>query len=298
MDDALVRARRGRRRRRARALAQDPRRQQLPVPRPHRDPEEGLDRRQFCKELYSRPFYKDIVWQLPSGTRVEVIDDEVAEWLAKTNGKSLNYAPESGSLETRKRVKKHDEERVAVPRRQGRRRRHRLNGHPPSSSPASRRTPKKDLKQTVKLARKLARLGITDMAFGFFFPIPNTELYYQLKKEGRIELNDDFLLTPIFANEAKVSRGEQLQLQPDRQAADALALLDVCSTSTRSPTACGRGDWCRRCGTRCSASETRKMETFLVDIRRKIKVNIKGWLTGRKRAETARTKKGEEKIAA
>ena len=60
----------------------------------------------FCKELHSRPFHRDIIWQLPSGTRVEVIDDEVCEWLAKTNGKALNYAPESGSLETRKRVKK------------------------------------------------------------------------------------------------------------------------------------------------------------------------------------------------
>ena len=28
----------------------------------------------FCQELGSRPFHKDIVWQLPSGTRVEVID--------------------------------------------------------------------------------------------------------------------------------------------------------------------------------------------------------------------------------
>ena len=51
----------------------------------------------FCQELHSRPFHKDIIWQLPSGTRVEVIDDEEAAWLAKTNGKALNYAPESGS---------------------------------------------------------------------------------------------------------------------------------------------------------------------------------------------------------
>ena len=35
--------------------------------------------------------------------------------------------------------------------------------------------------------------------------MPVEELYHQLKDEGRIELNDDFLLTPIFANEAKVS---------------------------------------------------------------------------------------------
>ncbi|MCA8941475.1 MAG: B12-binding domain-containing radical SAM protein, partial [Planctomycetes bacterium] len=61
---------------------------------------------EFCSELASRPFVRRIRWQLPSGTRVEVIDDEVAMWLKRTNGVSLNYAPESGSPETRKRIKK------------------------------------------------------------------------------------------------------------------------------------------------------------------------------------------------
>ena len=60
----------------------------------------------FCKEFYARGLHEKVTWQLPSGTRVEVIDDEVAAWLKKTNGVSLNYAPESGSQETRKRVKK------------------------------------------------------------------------------------------------------------------------------------------------------------------------------------------------
>ena len=36
---------------------------------------------------------------------------------------------------------------------------------------------------------------------GFFFPIPNTRLYTELMEAGRVSLADDFLMTPIFANE-------------------------------------------------------------------------------------------------
>jgi len=151
----------------------------------------------FCQELDRRPFTKDIRWQLPSGTRVEVIDEEVAYWLRRTNGISLNYAPESGSEETRKRVKKRMKEESLV-RAVKAAAKHRLNVSAFFIAGFPEDTPD-DLRQTVRLARKLAWLGITDMAFGFFFPIPNTELYWQLEKEGRITLGDDFLLTPIFA---------------------------------------------------------------------------------------------------
>jgi radical SAM superfamily enzyme YgiQ (UPF0313 family) len=243
----------------------------------------------FCKEMYSRPFHRDIIWQLPSGTRVEVIDDEVAAWLAKTNGKSLNYAPESGSAETRKRVKKMMKEESLI-RAVKAAAKHRLNvaaffiaGFPEDTTA--------DLKQTVRLARRLAWYGITDMAFGFFFPIPNTELYEQLKKEGRIELNDDFLLTPIFANEAKVSEVNNYSYhltakQLTRWRYWTLLNFYAVSYGTR-PWRLVTTIWNSLIG-----KETRKMETFLIDIRRKVRVTVKGWVTGRKRKE------GTEKAAA
>ncbi len=227
----------------------------------------------FCKELASRPFVNEIRWQLPSGTRVEVIDDEVAEWLKKTNGVSLNYAPESGSQATRKRVKKmmKDESlfravKAAV--------RHRLNvsaffiaGFPEDEV--------SDLKQTVKLARKLAFLGITDMAFGFFFPIPNTKLYHQLVGTGRIELNDDFLLTPIFANEAKVAEENNYSdnltaKQLTRWRYWTLLNFYAVSFATR-PWRLVTTLWNSLIG-----KETRKLETYLIDVRRKIRVTLRG----------------------
>jgi anaerobic magnesium-protoporphyrin IX monomethyl ester cyclase len=227
----------------------------------------------FCKELESRPFSKKIRWQLPSGTRVEVIDEEVAMWLRRTNGVSLNYAPESGSQETRKRVKKmmKDESlfravKAAV--------KYNLNvsaffiaGFPEDTED--------DLKQTVKLARRLAYYGITDMAFGFFFPIPNTQLYRELIAKGRIKLNDDFLLTPIFANEAKVS--EVNNYSENLTAAQLTrwrywTLLNFYAVSfTMRPWRLVSTIWNSLIG-----KETRKLETYLIDVRRKIRVTLRG----------------------
>lgn len=239
----------------------------------------------FCKEMVDRGLHEKVVWQLPSGTRVEVIDDEVAGWLYRANGKSLNYAPESGSLETRKRIKKKmkDEALFRAVRAAAK---HKLvvaaffiAGFPEDTVD--------DLKQNVKLVRKLAWHGITDMAFGFFFPIPSTELYEQLVKDGRIELNDDFLLTPIFANEAKLSEENNFSYTLTAQQLTRWRYWTLVNFYAVSY---GVRPW-RLVSTLWNSllgRETRKMETFLIDIRRKIRVNVKGFLTGRSRSEASR----------
>ena len=58
----------------------------------------------FCQELERRNL--NITYQLPSGTRSEAIDGEVAKWLKKTGCTQMNYAPESGSTETLLKIKK------------------------------------------------------------------------------------------------------------------------------------------------------------------------------------------------
>lgn len=245
----------------------------------------------FCSELASRPFVDKIRWQLPSGTRVEVIDDEVAMWLKRTNGVSLNYAPESGSQETRKRIKKmlKDESLLRAVKAAVK---HRLNvatffvaGFPEDT--------KDDLRKTVQLARKLAFLGITDMAFGFFFPIPNTQLYRELLAEGRIELTDDFLLTPIFANEAKLSEANNYSkhftaAELTRWRTWALLNFYAVSFATR-PWRLVSTLWNSMTG-----KETRKLETYLIDVRRKIRVTLKG----RKATKKPGAGKSSEKVPA
>ena len=84
--------------RRDRALLGHLRGRELPVPGPHRHhPAEWII--DFCNELLDRGL--DITWQMPSGTRCEAIDDEVAQLLKRTGMISMAYAPESGSEDDR-----------------------------------------------------------------------------------------------------------------------------------------------------------------------------------------------------
>jgi radical SAM superfamily enzyme YgiQ (UPF0313 family) len=147
----------------------------------------------FCQELIRRRL--GVVWQFPSGTRCEAIDDEVAPLLRDSGGRHLAFAPESGSERTRALVKK----KMTTPAllaavrasvRAG------LNvtaffviGFPHDT--------REDVRETVRLVRRLAREGIDDITMSFFFPIPNTELYHGLVQKGRVQLTDGFFMAPI-----------------------------------------------------------------------------------------------------
>jgi len=151
---------------------------------------------EFCDEIVRRNL--KITWQLPAGTRSEIIDDEVAAMLVKSGCRSLNFAPESGSERTRKHMKKMltDEKlfrAVKAAVRNG------LNvgcffvlAYPTDE--------KEDMKATVRLARKLGRMGVDDVSAGFFFPLPATEIVRELEKEGKIRIDDDFLKLPIYVH--------------------------------------------------------------------------------------------------
>jgi radical SAM superfamily enzyme YgiQ (UPF0313 family) len=58
----------------------------------------------FCRLILARGL--SFTWQLPSGTRSEAIDAEVAELLHRSGCRNVSYAPESGSPETLARIKK------------------------------------------------------------------------------------------------------------------------------------------------------------------------------------------------
>ncbi|MCC6672499.1 MAG: B12-binding domain-containing radical SAM protein [Planctomycetes bacterium] len=238
----------------------------------------------FCNELLARRL--DIQWQFPSGTRCEVVDDEVASLLYRTGGRSLAFAPESGSERTRKLIRKQmktdsllDAVRSSV--------RHRLNvtafiviGFPHDEA--------SDLKETARLARQLARLGIDDIAVGFFFPIPNTHLYRELMARGRLSLNDDSLLTPIFANEEKLlAENNYCDHLSHRQLTrwKYRILWNFYATSfALRPWRVAQILWNALRG-----RETRKLETFLVDLRRKAGIAIRERFGRRKPAKQPAT---------
>jgi radical SAM superfamily enzyme YgiQ (UPF0313 family) len=151
---------------------------------------------EFTREILERGLR--ITWQLPAGTRSEIIDDEVARLLVASGCRSLNLAPESGSERTRKHMKKMltDEKLFRATHaaiKNG------LNvgvflvlGYP-TDEPV-------DMKATVRMCRKLGRAGVHDVSAGFFFPLPNTEIYRELEKQGKVVLDDEFLKLPIYVH--------------------------------------------------------------------------------------------------
>jgi len=142
----------------------------------------------FCRGLVDRGL--NVTWQLPSGTRTEAIDSEVAEWMYRAGCRNLNYAPESGSVSTLKRIKKKvnldslsDSLQGAVQAGLN----VKLNivlGFPEDSHA--------DVWRTIGLLVKLSWLGAHDVSAGVFAPYPGSELYDELVAAGQIDHSDAF----------------------------------------------------------------------------------------------------------
>lgn len=143
-----------------------------------------------------------ITWQMPSGTRSEVFDAEVADSLYRSGCRALSFAPESGSPEMLKRIRKQvdldhmlDAMRVTV------RRGFSLSCFLVIGFPGETR---QTLRQTMRLVRKMALVGVDEIAVATFVPYPGSELFRQLRAAGRIRMDDDFFVAPmdIFSRRA------------------------------------------------------------------------------------------------
>ena len=132
---------------------------------------------------------------MPSGTRSEVFDEEVADLLYQSGCRALAFAPESGSPEILEKIKKQvDLGRMLEAMQIAVRRGFKLGcfiviGFP-ADTPAT-------LKQTLRLIRKMALLGVYDVSVSKFVPYPGSTLFKQLQQEGRIAVDDEFFLSPM-----------------------------------------------------------------------------------------------------
>jgi radical SAM superfamily enzyme YgiQ (UPF0313 family) len=153
----------------------------------------------FCRELITRDL--GITWQMPIGTRAEVFDADVADLLYRSGCRALAFAPESGSPEILKIVKKqvdldHMKDAVRAAVRRGLT----LSCFIVIGFPDDTRA---TLRQSLWLVRKLAVLGVHDIAVSKFVPYPGSELFRRLQREGKIQLDDDFFVSPMDFYTAK-----------------------------------------------------------------------------------------------
>jgi anaerobic magnesium-protoporphyrin IX monomethyl ester cyclase len=147
----------------------------------------------FTHELMNRGL--KITWQMPSGTRSEVFDEEVADLLYRSGCRSLAFAPESGSPEILKSIKKHvNLEKMQTSMRIAVKRGLSLSCFFVIGFPDD--TPE-TIKQTLKLVRKIALIGVQDVSVTKFVPYPGSELFKRLLSERKVELNDEFFIIPM-----------------------------------------------------------------------------------------------------
>jgi radical SAM superfamily enzyme YgiQ (UPF0313 family) len=142
----------------------------------------------FCEELIRRDL--NVQWQLPTGTRSEAIDPEVARLLKAAGMTSMAYAPESGSDLTRRLIKKKMSasklfDSIDAAANAG------LNvavflviGFPHDQA--------EHLADNLPFIDELAEHGVNDIGVGYYMALPGTELFHSLYDAGRIKINRQY----------------------------------------------------------------------------------------------------------
>lgn len=144
---------------------------------------------EFCRLIEERGL--KFTWQLPTGTRSEVIDGDVSAALFRTGCRNITYAPESGSAETLETIKKQvDLSRVSDSIRAALKEGIHVKINIIIGFPHERR---RHVLQTIWFCWKMAVLGVHDAGIFLFSPYPGSQLFEELRQEGRIPaLNENY----------------------------------------------------------------------------------------------------------
>ena len=141
----------------------------------------------FCAELERRGL--TITYQLPTGTRSEVLDAEVLAALHRTGCRNICYAPESGSPVTLARIKKKIRpERMLASLRAATGLGIVVKTNLMIGFPGETRG---QLWETVRFGITLAWLGVEDIPLFPFIPYPATALYDELRAAGQVPPQSD-----------------------------------------------------------------------------------------------------------
>ncbi len=134
----------------------------------------------------------DISWQMPVGIRFETFDQTTARLLMQSGCSSIQFAPESGSPQVLRRMRKnidltHFDTCIDIARKA------KMTvavlfiiGFPGEKM--------RDVRLTYRLIRRLAVKGVQEISISSFFPMPGSALFADLQQNGAIETSDTFLL--------------------------------------------------------------------------------------------------------
>lgn len=156
---------------------------------------------EFCTRLLDG--HVDLDWSLPSGTRSEALDEESLALLAQSNCRYLVYAPESGSPETLRLIKK----KIRLDRMKTSIRTAVKNGIVVRTNfiigfPHETR---KNIFETLLTQLHFAWMGVDEAPLYPFQPYPGTELFEYLLSTGRVTLGDKYFETLASLSTGKFS---------------------------------------------------------------------------------------------
>lgn len=160
-----------------------------------------------CNEILDRGL--SITWQLPSGTRSETFDEELAQSLYRSGCRALSFAPESGAEEILVSVNKQVNLKDMLKQmRSATKAGLKLSCFIVIGFPNETR---ETLKKTMKLIRTMAMIGVHDVAVSKFVPYPGSPLFKQIHKANKIKLGDDFFISPMdFYTDKAQSQSEEI----------------------------------------------------------------------------------------
>ena len=150
---------------------------------------------EFCGLLKRRQL--GITWQLPSGTRTEALDREVAELMKESGCSNLTYAPESGSRRVLKRIKK-----KIIPERMLKSMKDAVAAGLNAKVNIIFGFPDEtlgDIMRTYKFILQMALAGVHDLSIWVYSPYPGCELFDLLKERGRIKDFDNEYFVSLLA---------------------------------------------------------------------------------------------------
>ncbi len=144
---------------------------------------------EFCKLIIDRKL--NITWQLPSGTRSEALDDEVTKLLYASGCRNLSYAPESGSPDTLKQIKKKiNPDRMLESMRHSIKNKINIKANMIIGFPNERL---KNILESYWFIMRMAWVGVDDVSVWVFSAYPGSEIFNDLSKNGRmVEYTDDY----------------------------------------------------------------------------------------------------------
>jgi radical SAM superfamily enzyme YgiQ (UPF0313 family) len=131
-----------------------------------------------------------ITWQLPSGTRSEAIDGELARLLYASGCRNFCYAPESGSEEILALIKKKVKpERMLTSIRGCSREGLSVKANIVAGFPGETW---RHLRESLVFIARMAWAGADDLCVFQFTPYPGSELFERLSREGKVKLDDEY----------------------------------------------------------------------------------------------------------